>query len=381
MNIGNNLRRYRRERDITQEDLAKVLGISFQAVSKWERGEGYPDITLLPAIAAYFKVSVDELLGMDEARKNEKIQEYIREAWSKRGSGSPEELDAASDVYREAVREFPNEIALMTELANSLSGYRGDEQLTPGCLVEALAVEERIMELSPNTDTQTAIAAIYFRMGQRERCITELDKLPSMLRLSALTRFTRGEEQLKWIQEFIRENLWEVFQCTRFAAPLDTYVFETDSDVFGYTNEERIRILQIGIDAIELTREAGDYTVYAHRISYQYRSMADLSLMDGKTEQALDYLEKSADYAIAGDELSANENASYTSLLMTKTQIQNDGGYTAPNLYVRLMFTPGDGEVDDAYLRERKLLRTIAYEPRYKALTERLKPYYEKVAI
>jgi transcriptional regulator with XRE-family HTH domain len=372
MNIGNNLRRYRRGRDITQEDLANVLGVSFQAVSKWERGEGYPDITLLPAIAAYFIVSIDELFGMDETRKNEKIQEYIKEAWSKRGNGTPEELDSASDVYREAVREFPNEISLMTELANSLNGYRGDEQLSPGCLEESLAVFERIMTLSPNTETQTQIAATYFRMGQRERCIAELDKLPSKLRLGALTWLTRGEEQLKWIQSYICDCLWEVFQRTRFAAPPDTYIVEVDDDVFGYTNDERIRILQIGIDAIELTREAGDYTVYAHRISYQYRSMAELSLMDGKTEQALDYLEKSADYAIAADELSTNPNASYKSLLMTKTPIQNHGQNTAANLYARLTFATPDDGIDGAYTHERKYLRTICNEPRYIALVKQL---------
>ncbi|MDR0936373.1 MAG: helix-turn-helix domain-containing protein [Oscillospiraceae bacterium] len=372
MNIGNNLRRYRRGRDITQEDLANVLGVSFQAVSKWERGEGYPDITLLPAIAAYFKVSIDELFSMDETLKNEKIQEYIKEAQRKRGNGTPEELDSATDVYREAVREFPNEIWLLTELANSLNGYRGDEQLSPGCLEESLSIFERIMTLSPNPDTQTQIAATYFRMGQRERCIAELDKLPSKPRLFALTWLTRGEEQLKWIQAYISDCLWEVFERTRFAAPPDTYIVEVDDDVFGYTNEERIRILQAGIDAVELTREAGDYPVHAHRISYHYRSMAHLALMDGKTEQALDYLEKAADYAIASDKLNTNENARYTSPLMTKIPIQNNGGYSVPELYDRLAFIRGDGDANTTYMHERKLLKTISNEPRYVALVEKL---------
>jgi len=59
------LRNYRRGRDLTQEELAQAIGISAQSVSKWERGDGYPDITLLPRIANYFGVTIDALLGND----------------------------------------------------------------------------------------------------------------------------------------------------------------------------------------------------------------------------------------------------------------------------------------------------------------------------
>ena len=67
--IGENIRRLRREKDLTQEEVAAHLGISFQSVSKWERGEGYPDITMLPALANYFGTSVDILLGTSEIEK------------------------------------------------------------------------------------------------------------------------------------------------------------------------------------------------------------------------------------------------------------------------------------------------------------------------
>lgn len=64
--IGEKLKKLRRNRDLTQEEVATHLGISYQAISKWERGDGYPDITMLPALANYFAVSVDELIGMEE---------------------------------------------------------------------------------------------------------------------------------------------------------------------------------------------------------------------------------------------------------------------------------------------------------------------------
>lgn len=63
----------RKNKGIGQQDLAEVLGESFQSVSKWETGATMPDITLLPAIAEYFNVSVDELLGLKPLRQ----QAYI----------------------------------------------------------------------------------------------------------------------------------------------------------------------------------------------------------------------------------------------------------------------------------------------------------------
>src|SRR5690625_5146747 len=59
MNIG----RYRREKGLTQEDLAKILNVSFQAISKWENAQSLPDLTLLPTLSQVLGVSIDKLLG------------------------------------------------------------------------------------------------------------------------------------------------------------------------------------------------------------------------------------------------------------------------------------------------------------------------------
>ena len=63
INIADNLKRLRKQRELTQEDLANFIGVSFQAVSKWECGDGYPDITILPALANFFDVTLDEYAG------------------------------------------------------------------------------------------------------------------------------------------------------------------------------------------------------------------------------------------------------------------------------------------------------------------------------
>ena len=66
MYLSENLRKYRIINNLTQEDVADYLGITAQSVSKWERGESYPDITFLPALANIFQTSVDLLIGMGE---------------------------------------------------------------------------------------------------------------------------------------------------------------------------------------------------------------------------------------------------------------------------------------------------------------------------
>ncbi len=81
MNIyfAENLKRLRKERELTQESLADFLGVSFQAVSKWERAESYPDITMLPVIASFFDVSTDDLLGVNRAENEHEIVSKIAE--------------------------------------------------------------------------------------------------------------------------------------------------------------------------------------------------------------------------------------------------------------------------------------------------------------
>ena len=81
MNIyfGENLKRLRLEKNLTQEKLADFLSVSFQSISKWERGDTYPDITMLPEIASFFKVSIEELLGVNKAQEEEEIKRLLEE--------------------------------------------------------------------------------------------------------------------------------------------------------------------------------------------------------------------------------------------------------------------------------------------------------------
>ena len=108
--IGENIRRLRQGRQITQEQLSVSMGVSCAAVSKWERGETLPDISLLPLLAHFFGVSIDELMGYDAARIEEEIVFFLEEHGRLFREGKKEEYTRLSE---EAYRKYPNDYRVM----------------------------------------------------------------------------------------------------------------------------------------------------------------------------------------------------------------------------------------------------------------------------
>ena len=104
--IGANIKRLRQQKGITQETLAERMHVSAAAVSKWERGETVPDIGMVIPLATYFGVSTDELLGLDAAKMEEKIQAIIEERNRLSALGKSHE---AFDLIVNAYKEFPND--------------------------------------------------------------------------------------------------------------------------------------------------------------------------------------------------------------------------------------------------------------------------------
>lgn len=119
--IGENIKRLRKEKDITQEKLSEVLNVSVTAVSKWERGETYPDITLIFPLAHYFDVSVDELMGYNK----EKIEQDIRDTLTeyRKLQRSYAEKTVLNDYISRAYKKYPNDFRVMNSYMWSKTDY------------------------------------------------------------------------------------------------------------------------------------------------------------------------------------------------------------------------------------------------------------------
>ena len=79
INFSENITRLRHEKKITQEQLADFVGVTKSSVSKWEKKQSMPDVLLLPQLAAFFDVSIDELLGYEPQLSTEQMQKIYSE--------------------------------------------------------------------------------------------------------------------------------------------------------------------------------------------------------------------------------------------------------------------------------------------------------------
>ena len=125
MNLGNKIRELRRASHLTQEQLAASLNISAQAVSKWEMNASYPDMTMIPTLASFFKVSLDELFDFDV--KN--IDQEIEEIRTKSNNYFWSNFEKAEQILLDGLKQYPASVQLKTELFR-LYTYnldRGDE--------------------------------------------------------------------------------------------------------------------------------------------------------------------------------------------------------------------------------------------------------------
>ena len=124
--IGEIIKELRKQRNITQESLAGEIGVTPQAISRWERNVGYPDITQIVPLARSFGVSTDEILGASLSSGEEQIQEYIDLATK------ADSLEKSIEILKEAKAKFPKSYLIKVKLGNALVSYNSRNTLQAG---------------------------------------------------------------------------------------------------------------------------------------------------------------------------------------------------------------------------------------------------------
>ena len=168
--MGQIIRRLRREKNLTQNELAELLGVTNQAISKWENQQGNPDISQIVPLATVLGVNTDVLFGLSGATANDEAMEIIVRADSVWTYGEPESYLEAYDILIEGLKKFPNNLMLTyrcMQRGASLSLSENDKQYlgdrAEAILSQSIKQAHFIMENAKNiSDILTARQTLVF---------------------------------------------------------------------------------------------------------------------------------------------------------------------------------------------------------------------------
>jgi len=362
MSIGSTIKRLRRERDITQEQLAEYLGITSRAVSQWECDRTAPDISQLPALCHIFDVSSDVLLGIDIEKNNEEIERYLSEATELEHQGK---FSERSMLLREANKRFPRDYRITVRLADALVceySRKGIKEYG-----EVFDLCRRI--IAECTDSNTRYQAIetlgiaYGYAGREKELLKLAEEMPR-------ARFSyedfmvyrwKGGDGLKERQGYIHylvQQLLSMIHC------LIGHV--GDDGKFVYTREERAELYLFELKLLDRLYPDGDYQYNAYFGATACYFLYLEHCRAGKYDEAWQWLEKCADYYIHADTYDFDEP--HTTPILRGF---SDGGWImeAEGNYSQSMLDWLTGDEDAAHLRS---------DSRYEILVERLKKVAKK---
>ena len=310
INLKEKLRTLRREKNITQETLAKHLGITSQSVGKWERGEGFPDITLLPKIAFYFNVTVDELLCVDQASADLAMTAYSRQAAIYQTNG---ETEKNLELWEKAYAEFPNDCRAIEGLMYAIN--REAEFPCPKNKADRIiALGKELLEKS--TD-----------LKQREHAVQCLCYTYSGIDDAKALYYANMGGNIhvtkEGLQSIILNGEEGVVACQRYIETLISLAAMSAVNMttkIKFSPKESLEAYNFAIDILKLLFSDGNVGYYAHDLSlyhfYVARQYAELN----DPEETLKNLWESCRYAMIDANL---KDMDYTAPMTNRLKHQN----------------------------------------------------------
>ncbi len=296
--IGENIRRFRTQKGVTQEILAENLGVTPQAISRWESGSGYPAIEYLPDLAVFFGISVDELLGVKRSEREARREEIYTTITDNFEDGGY--TPATIDLFREYHAEFPSDMKIRFSLAKALCSEMWEENPDRSRLREAEKILRGLIKHSDDYDFRFAcvkeLAILYKEAWQDEEGYQEVQNmLPSLTSCRELfiTDYFNGANQKP---EAIRECI--------LTLALHTVVILRDYVAYLLPNEENQWDRKVGyfewmIDFCKCITEIADgenTDKLEANIAVLYRYIATYYVAQGKKEETLTSLERMLGY-------------------------------------------------------------------------------------
>ena len=233
LKLSEKIKELRLKNGKTQEAVASELGVTAQAVSRWEKGICYPDMEILPSIANYFGISIDELFGYDNerAKRLEKLIDRINDM-NRRNDGVDINIDECITFAREALIEFPGNAELSLALAsvlynagyvrygeihildeNGFSVYDVKKHQTYKEWQEAIKIYEKFIPTLPEGKVRhkavIELAQLYKNCGEKDKALALAESAPD---IAASKQFLRlqacdGKEEVVARGELLLETV------------------------------------------------------------------------------------------------------------------------------------------------------------------------------
>lgn len=301
LKLSENIRNLRRKKDITQEELAERLCVSGQIVSRWENGVTYPDVELLPVIAEFFGVTVDELLGAAKTESGEAPEETY------------EKLNTMTDhrerlaLLREMHRDYPCDMAALHSLCSEVDDVEEQRKYTE----ELLAARD-----CPKPYCQSAIERMVENETDEERLTAFLDRYA--------TEYDRCRDSLLE-KRYLHRKEYEKYEPLKQAHALDALLIQAfprltpdwessaDLPTCLWASEQRLRIINQLTDTVGKSMTTGDGVPdmwFSHRFHYGTTYACYLAA-SGRIEEALTAVEEIVELCGAFFALPDNTKLSY----------------------------------------------------------------------
>lgn len=297
MSIGTMIRQLRREKDLTQEQLAEYLGITARAISQWETDRTAPDLSQIPLMCNIFNVTSDTLLGIDITSKQAKIDEIYNATYEVACSGDHKKSIA---MWLEGIRQYPDSYKLIGQYIDEVYMYSHMLEDRDQHIERALSFIDRIMlECTDSGIRNEAISTAcmwYPKIGKTEKALELASSLPDVTSSDMMLFINTGTKKHKVWQENIMEDF------THAIGDLSDYAKSADdngNDIF--TDDEKIALCEKQIDMFKLFFEKEDYMFHSQYIEIPYRHMARIYARNKNSEMTVKCLSSAAKYAIEFD--------------------------------------------------------------------------------
>lgn len=246
LNIGENIKRSRKQRDLTQDELAEIFGVSCQSVSRWEKGLCYPDMELVPNIAYFFEISVDSLMGINDTAEKNSVNEHLKKISDRRFRGRIEEC---IDIARKGVAEHPNSYTLLNKLMYALFLSGSDDadindwqENQAKYDEEIVSLGERIIKYCPDDEIRLEaterLAFEHCEMGRKELGRRLYETLPtlSVCRETAIWWALEESEKLSHTRDLISKAYsllsYGLYRLGHLVSDKDAIeVYKTDNEI------------------------------------------------------------------------------------------------------------------------------------------------------